>query len=169
MAEGEQSARALQGLCLGCGMCCDGTLFECVELDREEQAPFTSLRLIRVGEKVAVPLPCAKHQQGRCTVYEQRPVRCQKFTCKLYDGLTEGSLSLSVAVKRISEARRLFELIEQLLDWVPGTFSTTRFRTWAADYSGGESAARKDFPQAFLKYGLLRLLMERHFMPQRSP
>lgn len=164
MADGEQS-ETLQGLCLDCGMCCDGTLFECVELEPDERSGFESLVLIRVGEKVAVPLPCAMHRGRRCSIYEQRPVRCKKFTCKLYDGVASGNLSLSSAQGRVAEARRLFAIIEQLLGWESGSFSTTRFRTWAANYPGGESAARTALPQAFLKYGLLRVLMERHFIP----
>src|SRR6187549_1361267 len=112
MAEGEQSAGTLQGLCLDCGMCCDGTLFECVEIEPNEQPAFVSLPLIRVGGKVAVPLPCPKHCGGRCSVYEQRPSRCKKFTCKLYDGVVAGSLPLASAELRIAEARRLFSMIE---------------------------------------------------------
>jgi hypothetical protein len=165
MADGEQSAGALQGLCLDCGMCCDGTLFECVELEPSEQQAFVSVTLIRVGDKVAVPLPCSKHRDKRCTVYEQRPIRCKKFTCKLYEGVAAGSLSYHSAQTRIADAQRLFAVIEGLLGWEVGGFSTTRFRTWAAGYDGGEAAARKAFPEAFLKYGLLRLLMERHFIP----
>lgn len=165
MAEGEQPTGALEGLCLDCGMCCDGTLFECVEVSPSEQLTFRSLPLIHVGDEVAVPLPCPKHQQGRCAVYAERPGRCKKFSCKLYDGVAAGSLSVVSAEQRIAEARQLFSDIEVQLGWEPGSFSTTRFRTWAADYAGGERGARAAFPQAFLKYGLLRVSMERHFIP----
>lgn len=166
--DGEQSVGTLQGLCLDCGMCCDGTLFECVEVEPAEQPAFVQVSLIRVGDKVAVPLPCAKHQGRRCAVYDARPSRCVKFTCGLYDGVAAGARSVEEAQARIAEARRLFAVIETLLAWSPESFSTTRFRTWAADYPGGEGAARRAFPEAFLKYGLLRLLMERHFMPPPS-
>lgn len=165
MAEGEQPTETLHGLCLDCGMCCDGTLFECVEVAPSEQPAFHSLPLIRVGDEVAVPLPCPKHDNRRCTVYEARPSRCKKFTCKLYDGVAAGRWPVVSAQQRIAEARQLISAIEGQLGWESGRFSTTRFRTWAADYSGGEPAARRAFPQAFLKYGLLRVLMERHFIP----
>jgi len=162
--DGDRALETLQGLCLGCGLCCNGTVFECVQVDPEEQRPFESVQLIRVADKVAVPLPCQKYLERRCSIYEQRPRRCKKFTCKLYDEVASGSLTSSGARARIEQIRELSGTIEQLLDWAPGSFSTTRFRSWAAAYAGGESAARKAFPQAFLKYGALRLLMERHFI-----
>lgn len=73
-------------------------------------------------------------------------------------------MSEADAAAPIGEARQLFQMLERLLGWLPGSFSTKRFRAWAAEYPGGESAARRAFPQAFLKYGVLRLLMERHFI-----
>ncbi len=168
MSHDEPPGGELHALCLHCGLCCDGTLFECVELEPAEQPPLASVALIRVGTEVALPLPCPKHEHRRCTIYDERPSRCRKFTCKLYDGVAAGTLSPDGARARIAEAQRLFSTIETLLGWEAGTFSTTRFRKWAADYPGGESAARNAFPGAFLKYGLIRVVTDRHFVPSRE-
>lgn len=159
-----EQTQTLQSLCLSCGMCCDGTLFECVELEPDEYATFAASPLVAHDGRTAAPLPCVMHRARVCVVYERRPSRCKKFTCKLYEAVKGGAVSEADAVRPIAEARQLFQTLEKLLGWLPGSFSTKRFREWAAEYPGGEGAARRAFPQAFLKYGVLRLLMERHFI-----
>jgi hypothetical protein len=154
----------LHDLCLSCGFCCDGTLFECVELDPGEEATFDAVTLIRVGAKVAMPLPCNKHCSGTCTVYDRRPTTCSEFTCKLYDGVAAGSVNPQQADERISDARELCRQLENLLGWPARSFSTSAFRRWVREFPGGETEARRAYPQAFLKYGLLRVSLNRHFI-----
>ncbi len=149
-------------------MCCDGTLFECLELDPDERSPFAKNPFVVVSETVATKLPCCMHVGGECTVYENRPSRCRKFTCRLYEAVEDGASSVFEAQTRIQELKGLFNAIESALGWASGSFSTTRFRAWAADFPGGEAMARQTHPSAFLKYGLSRILMDRHFIPPRA-
>lgn len=153
----------LESLCLGCGMCCDGTFFECLALDQEERDIFYGLPLIAIEKDVGVNLPCVMHNGGRCCVYRNRPRRCVSFKCKVYVDVEAGTLQAPAAAERVSEFKRLVAELEADLGWSPGSFSTRRFRTWASEYPAGEERARKDHPEAFLKYGLTRLLFQRHF------
>lgn len=149
-------------------MCCDGTLFECLELDPDERSRFVKNPFVVVSETVATKLPCCMHVGGVCTIYENRPSRCRKFTCRLYDAVAIGAMPSTEAQARVDELKALFDAIEGALGWSSGSFSTTRFRTWAAEFPGGEAQARQFYPSAFLKYGLSRILMDRHFIPPRA-
>lgn len=159
---------ALQDLCLSCGLCCDGSLFECVEVEVEEQVAFEGVKLVMLDERPAVPLPCCKHEFRRCSIYEQRPARCVAFTCQLYRDVEEQRVPSTDAGARIAEVHALLRRIETRLGWEPGTYSTTRFRLWVSEYSGGEAQARRDHPLVLLDYGISRRLMERHFIPPRQ-
>lgn len=155
-------------MCLDCGLCCDGTLFECAELEPHEEALFDGATLIRAGGKVALPLLCCHYQAGACSVYTQRPTTCSRFTCELYDSVAASHVDVSAAHERIAEIRRLCALLEGLLDWPPRSFTTARFRRWLTEFPGGETHARRAHPEALLKYGLLRVSLNRHFIPLAS-
>lgn len=153
-------------LCFTCGMCCDGSLFECLELAPEEQRRFPARSLVVLEGSVVAPLPCSQHCDRLCAIYERRPSHCRTFQCKLYEDVNTGAQTRAEAVLKIQQTRRLLSAIESELGWAPGSFSTSRFRVWASEYEGGEAAARRAYPKAFLDYGRSRLLMTRYF--QRS-
>lgn len=158
----------LEDLCLSCGLCCDGSLFECVEVEAEEQAAFRGVKLVMVDERPAVPLPCCMHVTRRCSIYARRPARCVTFTCQLYREVEEQRVAVVDAGARIAEVHALLRRIESRLGWEPGTYTTTRFRQWVADYCGGEAQARREHPLVLLDYGISRRLMERHLIPPRQ-
>ena len=88
----------LEALCLFCGMCCDGTLFERVSLSPAET--------VRLGKRVlALPCEVLTADHG-CTTYEARPESCRRFICTLARGLEVGRLSLAEAKAVVAEGRR---------------------------------------------------------------
>jgi hypothetical protein len=161
----DSKADTLHDLCLSCGLCCDGSLFEYVELEGEEREAFAGAKLVVVDDRPSVPLPCCRHEGRRCSIYARRPARCVAFTCQLYRNVEGQSVSSTDALERVREVHASLRRIEARLGWAPGTYSTTRFRKWAAEYAGGEAQARRDHPLALLEYGISRRLMERHFIP----
>lgn len=161
-------ANELSALCKSCGLCCDGTLFERVELEPDEPALFAVDALLRQRGTQFLSLPCPEHRAGCCSVYERRPVTCAQFTCKLYDSVTGSKTTDVEARERVEHVKALRDLIAQLLGWPARRFSTARFKQWASEFPGGEAQARRLHSVAFLKYGLLRLSLNQYFMPDVS-
>jgi hypothetical protein len=96
-------------LCLACGLCCSGELFEDVRLDPAELDTARKLRLPLVqghGEP-AFEVPCPQHVGGACAAYEERPRVCREFVCHTLAGYLAGDLDLGAAEERIVRLRRV--------------------------------------------------------------
>jgi Fe-S-cluster containining protein len=125
----------LQGLCVVCGLCCDGSLFERIEVRPAD--------LVRLGSRnptaaVAspladgsvhatpdrLPLPCgflgrspeSADVASACTVYADRPECCAKFRCALLESLSRGEREYRECVRLVDEARRRVRHLRQSLD-----------------------------------------------------
>jgi Fe-S-cluster containining protein len=83
----------LATLCQSCGLCCDGSLFGRVSLGPEEIAPARRNRLHVLRDGKGFEQPCAALSvreapdgaRGVCRIYDERPLSCRKFECRLYD------------------------------------------------------------------------------------
>ena len=111
-----------EDLCLSCGMCCDGTLFDLVKLEAADNAQkLKSLGLpITVSRgKVAVarfPQPCAALCVDRsCRVYPDRPQQCRVFECGVLKDAKATRITFSAALKLVKKARRRSDEVRQLL------------------------------------------------------
>lgn len=102
-------------LCVNCGLCCQGPLYNWAELkpDELELADELSLRVVAYDGQPGIGLPCSCLDGARCTVYEQRPRVCRDFACNLLLGLRSGAVSLDEALDRVGEAHGLLEEIER--------------------------------------------------------
>jgi len=123
----------LNGLCLTCGLCCNGVIFADVELQPEDD----SVRLKALGFRflpepakknrghVAGPKtrtegkkfaqPCSALDGCRCTVYDQRPTHCRNFECLLLKSVEAGSNTPEAARRIIRLARRRVDRVRLLL------------------------------------------------------
>lgn len=99
---------ALSTLCLHCGLCCDGTLFNHVPLRRTEVEALERLGLtVKERAEDGVPIllqPCAALKERCCTVYADRPKACRRYQCYLLTALAEGEVSLEEARAVVDEA-----------------------------------------------------------------
>jgi uncharacterized protein len=71
-------------LCLSCGLCCDGTLFKSVGIEKDDDIEGCKARGIdfRLSENLSMFFqPCAAHKNGCCKIYSYRPIACQKYKC----------------------------------------------------------------------------------------
>lgn len=111
-----------ENLCLACGLCCDGTLFDNVQLGPSEDAN----KLKKLGLPVAVTRgrtaltyfrqPCtALCADGACRVYADRPGQCRAFECGVYKEVQAERVLFPVALRLVKQARRKAERIRQLL------------------------------------------------------
>ena len=99
-------------LCVGCGLCCDGTFFGYANVfDDTPVIERIDVLLARKGDdtKRQLPIPCSLLGEGAsCSVYEDRPPICKSYRCKLLKAVDSGERSLEEArqvTQRTSELR----------------------------------------------------------------
>jgi Fe-S-cluster containining protein len=111
-----------EDLCLSCGLCCDGALFDFVKLEPADDA----LRLQQLGLGVKVsrgripvtrfPQPCAALCQDRtCRIYLERPRQCQEFECGVLKDAKAGQVTYAAALREVKKARRRADKVRRLL------------------------------------------------------
>lgn len=113
----DPAARASR-LCGECGLCCNGVLFERVQLQPGDSAKEISALGIRIKHKRQQPYflqPCPAHSCSQCTIYEERPTRCREFTCEQLDRVERGEVSEETARENIRQAKRLADAVRELL------------------------------------------------------
>ena len=108
-------AAAASRLCLACGLCCNGVLFQIVRLqpgDSVKQLEALGLKLNRKKHEPYFRQPCRLLNDCTCTQYAARPSRCRLFECELLRRLAENAVSESYARQCIDEARRQVAEVE---------------------------------------------------------
>jgi len=113
-----ETAAAASRLCLSCGLCCDGTLFQIVRMQPEDspaKLAALGLRMRHRAEEYWMEQPCAALKRLCCTVYDQRPMRCRKFHCQQLTRLAGGEIDEGDALVLIADTRRLADRVRQLL------------------------------------------------------
>lgn len=95
--------------CVGCGMCCDGTLYGLAKVAPGEDSRIrdAGLDTAQVGDRTYFRLPCPMHSCGVCTIYEDRFQICRSFRCALLKRYHAGEVSLEDARERVETAKQL--------------------------------------------------------------
>jgi uncharacterized protein len=99
-------------ICVGCGLCCDGTVVSHLavadESDLGQPLRILGVELIVTSDPPVFALPCPAVRDGVCTVYHQhRPSACAQFACRLLAGVEEGRIDEGDARATIRDARAL--------------------------------------------------------------
>jgi Fe-S-cluster containining protein len=109
-------------LCLACGLCCDGTLFDGVQLEvGDDPARLKTLGLpvtISRGRKpiARFPQPCSALCADRtCRLYAHRPRQCRVFECGVFKETQAGRIEFDAALRLVKKARRLADRVRRLL------------------------------------------------------
>lgn len=108
----------LEALCLDCGLCCDGSLFEAVLVTESEAgqacwASHTAGGGPGISPRVAQPCPMLHGQT--CTIYAQRPETCRRYECGLYTRVSLGELAEDEARREIADFKSLIRRATQRL------------------------------------------------------
>src|ERR1700733_5994944 len=98
-------------LCLQCGLCCNGVLFADVRREGDDHSPLFK----QFGAQVPQPCPAFNSNDCKCALYENRPARCHKFECKQFIAARAEKISVDVALKKISETKKIAANVENLL------------------------------------------------------
>lgn len=78
----------MDNLCFECGHCCNGTLFDKVIVDDGDD----------------LILPCINlTSDNKCSIYENRPHRCQRFFCPMLINYEKGMITKENALKLIAD------------------------------------------------------------------
>ena len=103
-------------------MCCDGTLFDGVQLEASDDAP----RLKALGLPVKTSrgrTPVARFAQPcaalcadcTCRVYAERPHQCRIFECGVFKKTRAGELKPDAALRLVQKGRRLADRVRRLM------------------------------------------------------
>lgn len=99
-----------QELCSACGLCCDGSLLEDVELrDTVESTNMEAMGMLVEEEdgRELMLQPCKGLRGTKCQIYQHRPECCRNFECQLLRDLNQQKISLKQALHEIQLARKV--------------------------------------------------------------
>jgi Fe-S-cluster containining protein len=106
--------------------------------------------------------PCSAHQNNQCTIYENRPSRCQLFNCQQLLRVTSGEINQSVAQETIASTRKkinqVIEKIERLSETNPNQGLAQRFSVALANTA--PSPERTELEAAMTE---LQAILEKEF------
>ena len=109
-------------LCLACGLCCDGTLFDNVQLGPGENAKkMKALGLPVTISRARKPVaqfrqPCTALCADRtCRLYSDRPTQCRTFECGVFKEAEAGRITYAAALRMVKRVQRKAEKIRRLL------------------------------------------------------
>lgn len=105
-AESIEQTQQLSAICVSCGMCCDGSLFQQAKLkDKQDKVLAESLHLNcgQNNNNSFFLLPC-HHFNQQCTIYHrERPIICDSYFCEPLKQIKQNKMSLQQAQKMISD------------------------------------------------------------------
>jgi Fe-S-cluster containining protein len=142
-------------LCLSCGFCCDGTLFDRVPLVETEVAALAPVLHVAPGAHHARQ-PCPALDGRACRVYGDRPLTCRRFRCLLLEAHEADEVSLAGAVEIVDATRALRAKVAEALGVVDAGTVVEAARAPGVPREAAEALERLDRHLAF------------HFLGQRS-
>lgn len=144
-------------LCLACGFCCDGTLFNRVPL-LEAEVPTLKVRLEVVEGQHHARQPCPALDGTACRVYSERPLTCRRYRCLLLEAHEATEVSLAGAVSIVEQTRALRSTLATARGQVDTGLVVEQARAHRAALSPEETAALERLEKQLVF----------HFLGQRS-
>jgi hypothetical protein len=159
-----------QSLCVRCGLCCDGTIFERARLiPADDLARLAAGGFILLREKAGdrFALPCHHHHDRVCTIYQGwRPTVCHTFRCQLLRRFDAGKIGLDEAHVTITQttelADRVWAQLRERVGEVNGALKKL-FRAWEATQPEQDAAWRRQHAAFLLDYAGLQWRLDRYF------
>jgi Fe-S-cluster containining protein len=165
----EGKVEGLQGLCLECGLCCNGVLFTDVRLQAGDDAKRLTDLGIQVSKGVRFKQPCSALQGCECRIYAARPGHCRNFECLLFGKVKRGEIGVEDSRQIVRRARAAVARVEELLAKLGANDKhlplRKRFQTQVKKMERGE-AGRKEaelFAELTVVYHELTVLLREEF------
>ncbi len=111
---------AASRLCVTCGLCCNGVMFQIVKLQPGESPKALAALGLKV-KRGAFAQPCAALDGLRCSIYADRPTRCRLFECKQLKRVEAEEITEASALAAIREVQRRVAELNGLLEKADAT------------------------------------------------
>lgn len=125
-------------VCIGCGLCCDGTVVSHLAVADESDLglPLVALgvEILGAADPPVFALPCPAVVDGLCSVHDlHRPRACAQFECTVSRSVIDGSMTIEEARSVIAAARGLRESRRRgsCTDGELEAFLDRHFRWWS--------------------------------------
>ncbi len=168
-------------LCLACGLCCDGSLFDNVRRGPDDSAKKAKeLGLPVTMSRARIPIaffrqPCRALCSDRaCRLYEDRPEQCRTFECGVFKKTQADQITLANGLRLVKQARRKADKVRRLLRKLGDTDESrplgARFRRMQRNLEAGadDEAAGDLFAELGLAMHKLDLLAHEKFYTQAA-
>jgi uncharacterized protein len=147
----------ISDICVTCGMCCDGTLFDRASIKGEADIKVVEslgMEIHNVKDAVFFKQPCICFDKS-CTVYNKtRPLACSNFLCDPIKNFEKGEISLEQAHNQINRA--LYLKIAMLKE--AKHFENLATLNWFELLESLDPILEESKPKDLKKYGKLVLL-----------
>jgi len=121
-------------ICLRCGLCCDGTLFNRATMEAGEHEFVESLGLVVEAKPdggFGFQLPCHHLVDGACSKYsERRPETCGDYRCDLLNAYVAGTMGLDDVLPVVQLVRSLVRELEVEMGIPAGTYTRRKFQQY---------------------------------------
>lgn len=167
----------MDGICIGCGMCCDGTMYRTVHVgadDRIEILEAAGLVFSTADDVTSFRQPCSAFGGGCCSVYADRPSGCRSYRCLLLRRFEAGEVSRETARALIARTIEMRDRVRSGLTAYVGTEDRTslhalyRLMMAQLDAAPDPAAARREHGELLLTVAALRVVLAREFEPRDS-
>lgn len=161
-----------QQICVDCGFCCDGTIFECASLKPGERGnipvKMVTGTVPEKGEEY-FHLPCPYFNK-KCTIYDlKRAEVCGTFRCQLLKKFAAGELSPDQAINVISVAAGMRMEIKIKFQRLTGRSEAISFRQMIRELGkivkaekNGQSF-REEIELLIVRCNIFEALLIKHF------
>jgi Putative zinc- or iron-chelating domain len=144
--------------CVGCGLCCDGTIYwrATAEAGEKQRLMDAGLEVSNEGEKYWFAHPCRFAKDGLCTIYDQERFSvCHTYRCKLLKAYQSGEVTRDEALGTVQQA---LALRRALVHEEPAAALSTERQKLRRDLK-----FMKERPQLHLRIAALDSLLDRWF------
>ena len=156
-------APAPENLCIECGLCCNGALFDYGPLadDEVEEMREAGLTILEDNKKFGFGLPCPQIDGAVCQVYDKRPQTCRAFRCEVLKSVEAGDLAYEEGLQHVEQGRAALAQVHAQL---PERATITDARRWRREASQADaSEALNASPMLMMALGMLDLILDQHF------
>ena len=152
----DKDAGSSDDLCVSCGICCDGALFDQGPVYPDEEARARRLGFSIVerddGRRYFL-IPCGNLCGSVCQVYDMRLTTCRTYKCTTLQAAEAGEIARSEADRRVAAGREAIANVRRFL--LPGeSFMELRARF------GDDPGPSPEFKLAMVRWNLA---MDRFF------